>query len=323
VALIPAPATPAPQERGGPALPPPTGVVGHWRYTLGAWEWFRTWRKRVSAEDTVVREAVDARDLAFVALGEAARALAATSPDDTELVAFAATLSRFDDQAGSLGARNEELRQAAERARADTAAAVAGFDTRLSALRAEAAPLEAAATGVKQRLEVLERQQIALAARNARARDAAIAVDLERNEVQRQALREELSRHEAAVSALRRRADALTEEQRLVEKAGEREAMELIARADRALNEGGQLADRRRATLMDLGHEALRRGLDHASLRAPMLAARTALQHLDAARLHREGVLAERRDIDLAPCLRTLAAAGLLMIGLMLLVFFV
>lgn len=297
--------------------------MGHWRYTLGAWEWFRTWRTRVNAEDTAVREAVDARDAAFVTLGEAARALAATSPDDAELVAFAATLSRFDDQAGSLGARSDELRQAADRARADTATAVAGFDTRLSTLRAEAAPLEAAITGIKQRLEALERQQIALAARNARARDAAIAVDLERNEAQRQTLRDELTKHEATVSALRRQADALTAEQRLVEKAGEREASELVARAERALNEGGQLADRRRATLMDLGHEALRRSLDHASLRAPLTDARAALQRLDAARAHREGVLAERRDIDVAPCLRTLAAAGMLMVGLMLLVFFV
>ena len=298
-------------------------MLGHWRYTQATWEWFRTWRTRMAAEDRAVRKAVDERDAAFVALGEVTRSLAETTPADPELQAFAATLSRFEREAGSLGARQQELLAAADRARADVDAAMSGYDARLATLRQESAPLEMALRAVSERLESLKRQAIALAARNTRARDASIATDLERNELTRLELEVERARLEAAVAASRRQADALTEEQRQMGIAGEREIIELRGRAERASTEGGQVAERRLATLQDLGHEALRRALTAEPLVAPREVARGALERLEAVRARREQVLAERREIDLAPCVRTLAAAGMLMVGLILLVLFV
>lgn len=254
-----------------------------------------------------------------MALGEATRTWSEANPADPELGAFVATLSRFEAEAGTLEGRQGELRQAADKVAADTEAALKAFDARLAALRTEAAPTEQAATVARQRLEDLVRQHTALSNKQARTPSAALQADVERNATARATLEAELARLEPLVAALRRQADALTDEQALTRRAGERQAAELRAMADRVGTEAGQLGGRRKATLMDLGHEALRRGLTAEPLRTPSADARAAVAALEAARRHREEVLAERREIDLKPCLRTLAAAGAVMIGLILL----
>jgi hypothetical protein len=326
--MIPAPAPPEPQDPSpprGPMLPPPVGLRGHWAYTLGAWEWFRGWRGRVAAEDVAVRQACDARDAAFVALGEASLAPgnAPATSEDAEIAAFAATLSRFAAEAEVLTTRRTQSLDAAARATADTTRAIAGFETRLSALRAEYRPHETELRLLEQRLDDTRRQLNAVSAREAKGGDPRAAADRDRFETARIALEAQVAERQRAVEAGRRQVEALEHEQTLVQKAGAQEIALLEGRAKQASEEVERLAERRRAALMDLGHEVLRRGLVLPGGTEETLRARTALEALETARSHREGVLAERREIDLAPCIRTLAVAAMLAVGLALLVVFV
>jgi hypothetical protein len=312
-------AAPAPR---GPKLPAPVGVRGHWAYTLATWEWFRGWRGRVAAEDAAVRTACDARDEAFMALGGTSLAPenAAATAGDAEVGAFAATLARFDAESRALASRRAESLAAAERANTDTAAAMTGFDERISEVRAAHRPHETALRLLEGRLEDTRRQRAAVEARAAKGPDARVTADRERFEAEFHALESQIDEKRRAVAVGRRQVEALEHEQHLVRKAGAQEVASLEGRATQASEEILRLAERRRAALMDLGHEVLRRGLSFPADGGAVEAARLALAALDAARDHRERVLAERREIDLAPCVRTLAAAVMLAVGLALLV---
>lgn len=325
VPVIPAPRaaeTEAPPPERGPRLPAPIGVRGHWAYTLAAWEWFRGWRGRVAAEDVAVRTACDARDAAFAALGEAAVAAenAAAGAEDAEISAFAATLARFAAETRALEVRQAESLAAAERATADTAAAVSELDARLAEVRAGYRPHEMELRRLERGLEDTRRQAAAVEARAAKDGEAGVVADRARVEAQRQALEAQADERRRAVDAGRRQEAAVEHEQSLVRKAGAQEVASLASRATQASEEIVRLGERRRAALMDLGHEVLRRGLSLPVDRGATTTARAALDALDAARTHRERVLAERREIDLTPCLRTMAAAVMLAVGLALLV---
>jgi len=312
----------APGPERGPILPEPIGVRGHWAYTLATFEWFRGWRARVEAEDAAVRTACDSRDAAFMALGEVAVASenAAARVSDAEISAFATTLAQFDAETNALEVRRAESLAATERATADTAAAVSELDARLAEIRASARPHEMELRRLEQHLEDTRRQAAAVEARAAKEGDTTVGADRARIETQRQALEAQADERRRTVDAGRRREEAVEHEQRLVRTAGAQEVASLASRAAASSEEVVRIGERRRAALMDLGHEVLRRGLSPLGDRDVAAAARAALEGLEAARAHRERILAERRVIDLTPCLRTLAAAVMLAVGLALLV---
>ena len=267
-----------------------------------------------------MRAAVESRDTALIAVGEGVRRLSEGATPEPELAAFAQNISRFEAEAGSLDAMNTSLRTEAERARGDVDAAVRAFDQRLAAVRGEAAPQEQALAQLLRQTDDLARQHAAFTTRQSRSPDPGVAADLARNEQKRAEISAEVARLDTIVTQLRRQADALTDEQAATRKAGDRQVQLLLSRAEKAATDARQMQGRQRATLMDLGHEALRRGLSHPDLAEPAALAKAEIAALEAARTHRELILAERRQIDLAPCLRTLAGAAVVLGGLFTLI---
>jgi len=128
------------------ALPEPTGVWGHLRYTRALMRWFGDWRGRIDTADAELSAAVDARDEALVALGERA-----IDPDACDLP----LARRFAETAAALARRREE---AAARLAVLTESA-AQVDTDLAAAApADGAPPSADALALRHTRDELQRE---------------------------------------------------------------------------------------------------------------------------------------------------------------------
>jgi len=141
------------------ALPEPTGVLGHLRYTRALARWFGDWRGRIDSADAALSAAVDARDAALVTLGEGALDPAACGLPLARR--FAETVDALSQRRDAAIDRLGVLRGSAAQAEADLAASK---PTDGGALSDEALSLRHAHDEFQRALDVAQRQVDQLAA---------------------------------------------------------------------------------------------------------------------------------------------------------------
>lgn len=190
------------------ALPEPTGVLGHLRYTRALMRWFGDWRGRIDSADAELSAAVDARDEALVALGE--RAVDPTACDLPLARRFAETHAALARRGEEAAARLGMLSESAAQAEADLAAAKtvdgAPPDEEALALRHARDELQRGLGAARRQVDQLAAQRRAALADLGRAllagRAEPLGADL-------QSLRAQAAQATAACDALRRERSGL------------------------------------------------------------------------------------------------------------------
>ncbi len=295
------------------ALPEARGVRGHLKYTWALVKWFADWRGRIRAADDALREAVDARDAALVALGEAAARPGAC--DVPEVERFAVTAEALRGQARVAEERALTLVSVVDRSEADMRAELDGLDAQLDAARRALQAEEVAVAEHRRRAEDAQRRLTALEGKRA----AEHLAELEQLRAGLRSLGVESVPVQLRAEATRRRIAALVEERALTQHARAVHLEGVRREREGALRETAQLLDRRRAALADLGREVMRMALQAPTLTEAVETAQARTQACEVLRDGRRGVLLERSGVDLVPALRSLAVLGGLLLGLLLL----
>lgn len=328
---------------------PPAVPDAIWRYPLYSIRIVRFRRRltrRLEALDLALRDAVQTRDEALAALGEAT--LTGDSPTG-RIAAFADTLTGLDAERAAIDRRREALTLELAAAEADRRARLAELDARLEGLEAELVPLERALGEHRKRRATLDQEaedaedlQRSLEARRAHiesaegddddtdetvralyekelpeieARLKALAAEAPGRAAARAAIDEPLARLEKQVSELHELEESISGQRATWLEEVDGRIAELTANRDEERAALARSDARRRAALVDLGREALHQdGGDR-----PAADARRALEHIVELRRQRKALQAQDAALDLRPltisALFTLAVAvGLLVL---------
>lgn len=333
----------APLESAADTLPSPRGVRGHLRYSFAALRRRRRLRQALDLVDERLRVAVSRRDEALARLGQSALS---ERRDGGRVRAFHETLTRLDEELAAAQAARDAAVSEREAAEADRRDAVARFDGQAETLRVALEPVERRLerkrkdrTKVEERLNALARRRAAaeaeLAAVGAEALDeAGEAAQAERrsrlkgrlDELSTQLSQAEAEREEARAPIVALSAERETLLAQLDELKADRanalesadEALALLAaeeaQADARLN---RFQARRKAVLMDLGHEMLAAFPDDEG--PAQQDAKAAFAHIQALRAERDTLDARREAVDLQPVWRTGVLAAATFVALLLL----
>jgi chromosome segregation ATPase len=304
-------------------FPAPDGVAGHVRYTVAAVRFLVEWRRTLRRLDRDLSYAARERDRRLGALGEAARAQAGA---DARVAAFGATASVIEEEQAAVDHERKATQGTLDRARADLRRDLGALEAQIAEAQVRLAPHATEQLRLEGRTEdlVRARQAALMKLRGLRERSTgaeevrAAAAEVDGLDADLDALEAELSTCEAEVARHRQALDALRRRHDEVRRAGEARVAELEAAVARLTVRGDALQARRRATLVDLGHELARQPDPRAGLEAPWTDAREGLTRYDLCRQTREQVYAEAGALDRRPIRRT-ATATALAIGALLL----
>ncbi len=318
---------PLPVRAPRPLLPPAVGLGGHVRYSFAAIRFLLAWRRRLRELDEDLSRNARERDLLLGALGEAARSALI---EDARVAAFGATASVLEEERAAVDRERESGQSELDRTRADLRRDVQALEAQIAEAQRLLSPHAAERIRTEGRHEELVRLREAAVQRVRALRDArnqaaapedaarlAAEAQTASAEVERldaaldaaeaalAAAETEIARHRHHLEALRRRLDD-------VRRAGEGHIAELEAAVRRLTTRAEAVVARRRATLVDLGHELAREPSPRPGLADAWRAARTGLERYEHCRTTRELVYAEGSAFDRKPLRRTLLAAGAL-----------